>query len=132
MMVQTATLPETQHDDQLHGVDTLLDIHTWWDAVGAHSDRFFETSARFSTSRPTNLLADMLIDMEIAYNTIEEIPYPPEVEEARQSLLDSMSSLLSACTTALCGEKGTTSRHIGQARSELARFDSTLNAHNVA
>lgn len=99
----------------------------WRQTISEYCDAFFETTARFEAGLPASEIEGMMLDLEMAMNSILETPFPLSVNHARRSLLEAMASVLHGFTAALNCKDKMASNYLGVARRHLNTFYADLD-----
>jgi len=104
----------------------------WWRTISEYTDNFFETTARFEAGLASHEIEGMLLDLEMAMNSVLETPFPLSVNPARRSLLEAMASVLHGFSATLNGKDKMASNYLGVARRHLTTFYTDLDEMGLA
>lgn len=120
---------QAEQEAQVYLVPKIARISAqyWWDAVSLLTDHFFESSSKFRASMSSDQMADLVLRLEDIRRTVSTIDCPSLASEARQELMDAMSSTLLAISGGIRNHPQTTTQHTANAREHLERFGMLLD-----
>lgn len=95
----------------------------WRDTIDEYCEAFFEMSARFNIDMNPMPLEAVIMNMEIALNSVVDTPFPLSVNVARRSLIEAMNSILTGYRASLQGDDRMASNYLGVARRHMNQFE---------
>lgn len=99
----------------------------WWDAVCMLTDYFFEQSHKFRASMSPDQMANLVLNLEDIRRTIDSVACPDLAAEARQELLDAMSSTMLGISGVISHNPETARQHNANTKEHLERFGMLLD-----
>jgi hypothetical protein len=111
--------------------DRALTI-AWWQEVREYTDNFFDASACFEADAYIAVTDGLLMDMEIALNSVFDVPFPPSVSTTRRSLLEAMWNILTARKASLHGQDKMAANYLGVARRHWQQFEKDISDFSVS
>ncbi len=105
----------------------LISAQYWWNTVSMLKDYFFERSVKFRDSMTPKDMTELVMALEDIRRTIESVGCPDLAMEARQQLLDAMSSTLLSLSSMISKNPEAASQHTASAREHLERFGMLLD-----